>query len=546
MATRGKMLDCPRDHQGSMPPLEQDNQEWKNSEPVSSSSLPTLPRELIDNILTLLSPADLVSVAQTCRHLYVMAMADYSWQLLVQQNVPGTRVTSPYPFKNYRDLYESHDPRWFLPKYKIWFSDRDHLAGRLVVVRYDQRRGCIEGYQLVAINRSSSLEAWQANPQVRIHSFEPHVRLHLDKPILHLPPNRFKGPRYDANHKLPTDRASCSSSSKDSGCEVDLDDYIRRAKKKVDRFCEVLPMHMDSNAYMYHSFMLVRPMVPRQAEKHSIRPFPYDNLWPPPAMPANYHTTGIDNGEMEIGRPKTRSEMSEMHFRIRKWLEMRIWERLPRLPTGVETADDPDDSDNGSDSSGRQRIPFPDVGPGVHIGDEVATFATLDPRLYTPTPEKVYQGIWVGDYSGHGCEFLLIHQPDGPDGERFDPGSIVQLEGETAETFAARRTEEMTWHGRLEAVKLTGDPNVPRGECTFVVDDLGARGFRRVLQEPPFTGVRVVKSRGHIAESGFRGHEFVDSELFLISHDRLAQHWLGFGHISYFERVNIDQFLVPE
>lgn len=31
----------------------------------------------------------------------------------------------------------------------------------------------------------------------------------------------------------------------------------------------------------------------------------------------------------------------------------------------------------------------------------------------------------------------------------------------------------------------------------------------------------------------------------LVSHDRLAQYWVGFGHISFFERVNIDEFVAP-
>lgn len=30
-----------------------------------------------------------------------------------------------------------------------------------------------------------------------------------------------------------------------------------------------------------------------------------------------------------------------------------------------------------------------------------------------------------------------------------------------------------------------------------------------------------------------------------MSENRLAQYWVGFGHISFFERVNIDKFLVP-
>lgn len=55
----------------------------------------------------------------------------------------------------------------------------------------------------------------------------------------------------------------------------------------------------------------------------------------------------------------------------------------------------------------------------------------------------------------------------------------------------------------LEAIKLTGDPNVPRGEYTFVADDLGPKGFVGVAADEPFVGARVVHSQGHIAGTGF-------------------------------------------
>jgi hypothetical protein len=58
------------------------------------------------------------------------------------------------------------------------------------------------------------------------------------------------------------------------------------------------------------------------------------------------------------------------------------------------------------------------------MGEEVSTYATLDPKLYTPTEEKPFRGIWVGDYSGHGCEFLLMNQPDNE--EPFDEGSTKE------------------------------------------------------------------------------------------------------------------------
>jgi Cyclin D1 binding domain len=39
--------------------------------------------------------------------------------------------------------------------------------------------------------------------------------------------------------------------------------------------------------------------------------------------------------------------------------------------------------------------------------------------------------------------------------------------------------------------------------------------------------------------------KYIESQLLLISPNRLAQYWVGFGHISFFERVDIDRFLVP-
>lgn len=201
-------------------------------------------------------------------------------------------------------------------------------------------------------------------------------------------------------------------------------------------------------------------------------------------------------------------------------------------------------------------------GSGVHLGEEVYTYATLDPKLYTPTEEKPWRGIWVGDFSGHGCEFLLINQPDNE--TPFDEASVVQREDETHEEWEARKKEEKVYRGVLEGIKLTGDPNVPRGEYTFIADDISSKGYIRTATEERFKGARIVKSRGHIAARMFRNGEFIfffffnktrqeltvtdkyiEGQLIMISHNKLAQYWVGFGHISFYERVDIDKFLSP-
>lgn len=188
------------------------------------------------------------------------------------------------------------------------------------------------------------------------------------------------------------------------------------------------------------------------------------------------------------------------------------------------------------------------------------TFSTLLEESYTPTRDKPWQGIWVGDYSGHGCEFLLVLQreitspmalsrtlstdslPRGfaaamPDvdmglqgsgfaslGDREAQGiKGKQVDNPTAPDAQTISTESPS--GRLEAIKLTGDVNVPRGEYTWIAEDIGPNGLIRVANEQMFVGARTVKSWGHIAGRGFRRDRFIPSQLIMISHDSLAQYW---------------------
>ena len=200
-------------------------------------------------------------------------------------------------------------------------------------------------------------------------------------------------------------------------------------------------------------------------------------------------------------------------------------------------------------------------GMGMRIGEDIVTFATLPEECYTPTSRKPWQGIWCGDYAGHGCEFLLITQPDDPrslperadwamrtreregsvssagswstaptdavmspssssEEETFETASdledsVVTLQGadlsndhdmlETEEILSS--DEELLYSGRMEAIKLTGDPNIPRGEYTFIAPDIGPNGLIRVATEDMFKGARIVKSVGHIAARGFREGE---------------------------------------
>jgi len=147
--------------------------------------LSSLPSEIIDQVVSFLSPFDLVALNKTCRYLATHSKNDLHWQRHVQDNIPGVKVTTPWPCATYRELYIAHDPHWFLPKYKIWFCDY-FLTGKLIIARYDPRRGCIEGYRLVAERSPVTFDSWEADEEVVIHSFEPNIRLHMDQPVLQL------------------------------------------------------------------------------------------------------------------------------------------------------------------------------------------------------------------------------------------------------------------------------------------------------------------------------------------------------------------------
>ena len=418
----------------------------------------------------------------------------------MQSNVPGVRVSSPYPCDTFKELFVAHDPRWFLPRYKIWFSDRD-IVGRLILVRYDPRRGCIEGYQLVAFSNQSTLETWHANSHVTIHSFKPSVKLHLDKPILNLNANSLENmirAKRTALMSLPLRPDTGGEGSQSSRDQPEQASHLTWSRPS-NIFQAETPMVLGSGADgMFSNFILAKPLTPSFATHRASFPFPYGDVWPPPAIPAAHRVAGVTLHMLEAPagtvphRPSRREELSDRAFRIRSWVELGSSARARHRNQMMWT------------TALSDLINMP-VSVGVHIGEEIATYSTLDPALYTPTEEKPWRGVWVGDYSGHGCEFLLINQQDH---EGDEPVELVQMQDETSEEFKRRNKEARLYRGRLEAIKLTGDPNVPRGEYTFIADDLGEKGYVTTVREEPFKGARVVRSRGHIADTGFENGTF--------------------------------------
>ncbi|RHZ51467.1 F-box protein [Aspergillus thermomutatus] len=238
-----------------------------------------------------------------------------------------------------------------------------------------------------------------------------------------------------------------------------LDDPVLLLKNNQGRLPRYLhgetrmPMAIETQ-HVFNAFSLC------SSESPPNLPVDPNKLWPPPTIPSEHRVYRDMEAQWSDWdqHPRCLANMSEHAFRIRRWAHFRLG--MPMFTAGRS--------------------------------ETLSTYATLDPRLYTPTREKPYQGIWVGDYSAHGCEFLLFLQRD-QDEEPSSSSDEPEL-----------GPDEIVQKGSLEAIKLTGDPNVPRGQKSFVAPDIGPGGVVRVAEEAPFRGCRIVRSKGHVAGLGFR------------------------------------------
>jgi hypothetical protein len=210
-----------------------------------------------------LGPYDVIAVSKTCKALSQHARSDMCWQRLVQNNIPGVKIESPSPCRTYRELYVAHNPHWFLTKYKIWFADY-FVLGKIIICRYDPRRGCIEGYRLLAEKEETTFDPWEADDEVLIHSFTPRPRLHMDKPVLHFDP-------------------------------ISVESLItsRRYWGPTLRFASETPMRIDEDRHPHAVFSNFIPA----------RPWPEQDLdnidyWPPKAVPARHRVRiGDEEGD---------------------------------------------------------------------------------------------------------------------------------------------------------------------------------------------------------------------------------------------------------
>lgn len=387
-------------------------------EQPSQRNLHNLPAELIDQILAYLAPIELASISLTCRLLYDHTLSNNVWVPHITSSIHRTLVNLPSPYKSYRDLYAAHHPFWFLTKHKIWFADTQHV-GKLVLCRYSAERDCIEGYSIVAERGSHTFQFWEWDREVIIHTFSPNVRLDTDAPVIRLDAHAYD----DVRESMRRGKGMWYGEEVELGDGEDVEEMRTRLAYEVPMQTFAHGSEQGGPGASLHSrFMLTRPL-PDELVR------PGTAVWPPLTIPAptiegarrgsrtrnasaqNYNGTGH--------KPTRWSEVNQAAFRLRRWMQFSGYHMRNITAHFLQT-------NNLSFTGGSGNLNF-GGGMSARIGESVTTFATIDREAYTPTKKKPWRGIWVGDYSGHGCEFLAILQPEEGEVKRPLPDSAARL-----------------------------------------------------------------------------------------------------------------------
>lgn len=182
------------------------------------------------------------------------------------------------------------------------------------------------------------------------------------------------------------------------------------------------------------------------------------------------------------------------------------------------------------------------------------------------------EGIWVGTYSAHGLEALLIRyfriQPT-PETHYSLPGSFPE-----DDPLNQPKTVEVTPYLEMRAYKITGDVNVPRGQISFrtvtpvpglppVISSLSSSSNEKLAYEPRATlplrdsdtplpllpefqsypHAHVLQGEGTVAMAGYRRPRPTSCWVAVLERGEFVVYWPGLHKFSRFRKVEIGGML---
>uniref|UniRef100_A0A060T352 ARAD1C34650p n=1 Tax=Blastobotrys adeninivorans TaxID=409370 RepID=A0A060T352_BLAAD len=443
--------------------------------------LASLPVEVLDEILSLVDGEDLAHVAQTCRSLYNCVNNEGLWRRLVRRHFD---VESAEPYSGFHEMYSSlHQHNWL--GHSLWYGDKPQF-GSLVLSRYDPHSGTMELHEILCQHGPSRSRTLNGNRTVAIEQFAPRIGC-AEFPVARLGP--------DAHYDDP--RSLC---------------FFNHDRALHTCIMRVQAMRGDR---VHPSMALWPPLtLPAKDRMRSGR-----SSSPYPSYP--YSPTGSRPGSRPSSRPSSRPG-SQPGSRSHSPTGTGGSPTLSPAPSGPSSPRGRDLRDLGRDYFSRYRsvdsttdgfrlrkwVSFSQSSMfGVAMGESVETFSRLDQRLIAPTPDMPWRGLWLGDYHDNGGQFVMFHQPNPT---------------------------------RLEAIKLTGDVHVPRGEYTFIVEDIK---HKVPISYPEWPGAPVVQAHYQVAETNYINPRYLESQLILVSDDCVVHYRLGRELVTYLYRVDVDKLL---
>ncbi|KAF3909192.1 hypothetical protein ABW20_dc0101483 [Dactylellina cionopaga] len=447
----------------------------------------SLPSEIIHQILLNLPEISLYAISLTCKRLQTHSFTDSLWETIV--NSPD--LTSPHPYLSYRALHHALSPHLYLNR-KIFIGDRKFF-GSILISKYMPMSGTLEAFSLtVTPPTQGEFAFWSYNPEVVIYPFDPKINIR-EEPELKISPNS----KASEDGEIPVSRRGILATYFRAEAILQRDVYPQMAVWPSRIIpCESRVRNESANGFRGSSvskqrgpFMRLPSNVSINGTHVSVGGFHTNDVvgaamdrsaFIPPPVKVKEVKDADDKWRVD-GTINKSGALSEKAFRLRRWAVL---------------------GDASGDIEGRFRM-----------GEKVETFSELDEELWTPTREYPYRGIWIGmynlpvstkpekspfsnmpisgNYTPHSPEFLLFHQPT---------------------TTSSQK--------RLEVIKLTGDPNVPRGEYTWIIDDLSQPTRTADEEEVEWPGAKIYKARGHIADDEFRDDRYIDVQVILPSAER--------------------------